>query len=205
MQKKQSSKFIKNKGIKPDVLAVAAVFLIIIAYVVGLSIRNIRSAMAYNKSRYELTTIQPVQTPRSPVARIPPRAEEPEYIEQQDTSAETAGNQRENNNQPIQRIDQPAQPQGNRSGPELIIVGGNNNPAQNQTTLMQQAAQTIMQNWQNLSADDQARIQERAQVLQQQIQNMNDQQRQAAMVRIQQQLQQWIQNGQQGIPDISLE
>jgi hypothetical protein len=204
MQKKKVSGFLKSKGIKQDVLAVSIVFLLAYIYILNLSFRNISSAISYSKSLSQRLTIQSSPTSSRQVVIEPIQTIEPQYTRQQNFPVDNIDNQQDNVEIPIQNFNPPVQVRTNPSGPQTNIVGGNNF-TQNQITQLQQAAQNIMQNWQNLSTDQQTALQERSQELQQQIMNMNDQQRQAALVRIQQQVQQWMQSGQQGIPNISLE
>lgn len=70
MQKNQYMKFAKSKGIKPEVLIVAAVFILACLYFLGLSVKNILFVISHNDSNDQSSiTIKPTQTPLEPTVR----------------------------------------------------------------------------------------------------------------------------------------
>lgn len=83
-QKNRFMKFIQGKGIKTDILVVLTVFLVIIIYVLGLSVRNIVSTLSYgNKNVSEpIDSSELNQSYRQPVAQVQPQVGDPELLTQ---------------------------------------------------------------------------------------------------------------------------
>jgi hypothetical protein len=198
--KRQKMKNLSKKNdTKPEILAIAAVFVLLSAYVIGLTIRNIETTKYYNQTRPTLIAKQ--SHPRS-ITNYQPQITEPQYLQDSFIPAENPNYQWNNNDwtaQQPQEIQQPALNQNNQPAPQLNIVSDNITP--DRISQLQQAAQNVMQSFQNLSPDQQTTLMQRAQEMQQTLLNMDPQQRQQIMNQVQQQVQQFMQNGQLVIPD----
>ncbi|MFC1781401.1 hypothetical protein ACFLZ8_04000 [Planctomycetota bacterium] len=269
LQQNRLMKLIKRKGIKTDALLVVAVFLVVIIYVLGLSIKNIYFLMTYDKQRstQPIATEQPVQSYSSPMVRARSETFELEPTQNPIQKAHAIfGNRVQINDgeqwyevgdivegqaeilaiEPTRILVEwngtqtyipfdysaitasEAQTSGRSEAVSPLLNDQMNNFTQEQINQMQQSGMAMMQNFfQNLSPQQQSRLQTRMMQMGQTMQNMSEQertalqtrqmelgqrlmnmpeqQRQQAMVRIQQEMQQWMLSDQEGIPEFSLD
>ncbi|MBN2180388.1 MAG: hypothetical protein JW715_00635 [Sedimentisphaerales bacterium] len=197
------------RKIKTEIMIVGSIVVLIGAYGIGLSIRNVRFMMAENRAREfaaqatlsnEVEIDKPAQ-PATPEIRYVVTQEPVEEFRNE--TIEPAGEQ---------NIIEPQvaweESQAIRSEPEVAWNNnqwGNwaNNLTEQQRSRLEQGMASMWERWQNFSPEEAQAEQNRMTQMWQNWQNMDDRQRQQVMQGMQQQFQQWLDSDQIELPVFS--